>query len=343
MWDAARLGLVQLQLLILVASLDAGVKSPPVSSQPYKSNWLSNYEDDLKDSYPSVPEYEILKIFILHPDKDNSNGAVSSNKAKEEVSHVTKRKTEVFALVKDDEGQKKLYQVQLLPQQQQQQMQQHQQQHQQLQQHQQQHQQLQKQESSRYVDDDRYNSVAPQDNLDFDDEPDFASSHSGYYHQPHRYEEEEYQDIDYQDLMDLIENVPGIPGVDYPILASIPETGFKCRDQRYKGFFADTHTRCQVWYYCDFTDGQSSFLCPNGTVFNQVMLTCDWWFNVDCQLAPQQYVLNERLYKYIKPLTPKFPEDFHGPLVDNYLAIKYAMEQAKRTQKPAKGQELKPK
>ena len=25
-----------------------------------------------------------------------------------------------------------------------------------------------------------------------------------------------------------------------------------------------------------------SFLCPNGTVFNQEKLVCDAWFNVDC-------------------------------------------------------------
>ena len=25
-----------------------------------------------------------------------------------------------------------------------------------------------------------------------------------------------------------------------------------------------------------------SFLCPNGTIFNQEKLVCDAWFNVDC-------------------------------------------------------------
>ena len=34
-------------------------------------------------------------------------------------------------------------------------------------------------------------------------------------------------------------------------------------------------------------DGQGglakySFLCPNGTIFNQNYFICDWWFNVDC-------------------------------------------------------------
>merc|ERR1712200_28417 len=37
-------------------------------------------------------------------------------------------------------------------------------------------------------------------------------------------------------------------------------------------------------------DGQGglakySFLCPNGTIFNQNYFICDWWFNFDCAEA----------------------------------------------------------
>lgn len=39
---------------------------------------------------------------------------------------------------------------------------------------------------------------------------------------------------------------PGRPGIDYPILTTIPTTSFDCKTQRYKGFFADPETRCQV-------------------------------------------------------------------------------------------------
>ena len=28
-----------------------------------------------------------------------------------------------------------------------------------------------------------------------------------------------------------------------------------------------------------------SFLCPNGTIFNQEYFICDWWFNVNCDRA----------------------------------------------------------
>lgn len=51
----------------------------------------------------------------------------------------------------------------------------------------------------------------------------------------------------------------------------------------------------------------------------------------------QLYVLNERLYKYILPFTPKFPQDFQGPLVDKYLAIKYQeMEEMLKKEKEEK-------
>lgn len=63
-------------------------------------------------------------------------------------------------------------------------------------------------------------------------------------------------------------------------------------------------------------------------------MTCDWWFNVKCDTTAQLYVLNERLYKYILPFTPKFPEDYSGPLVDKYLALKFKeMEEKMRKQK----------
>ncbi|KAJ8667216.1 hypothetical protein QAD02_008878 [Eretmocerus hayati] len=115
----------------------------------------------------------------------------------------------------------------------------------------------------------------------------------------------------------------GKPHVDYPAYTEIPPTDFDCKQQRYKGFFGDPQTGCQVWHYCDLNGGKSSFLCPNGTIFSQVALTCDWWFNVKCEATTQLYVLNERLYKYILPIMPKFPEDFSGPEVDKYLELKF--------------------
>ena len=39
-----------------------------------------------------------------------------------------------------------------------------------------------------------------------------------------------------------------------------------------------------------------SFLCPNGTLFNQQYFVCDWWFNVDCDRTEHFYSLNEELH-----------------------------------------------
>ncbi len=55
------------------------------------------------------------------------------------------------------------------------------------------------------------------------------------------------------------------------------------------GYYADPEAQCQAFHICT-ADGQGglakySFLCPNGTIFNQEYFICDWWFNVDCSKA----------------------------------------------------------
>ena len=93
--------------------------------------------------------------------------------------------------------------------------------------------------------------------------------------------------------------VPGIPGEDYPIYAEAPETGFACDGQVDGGYYADPEAECQVFHICT-ADGQGglakySFLCPNGTIFNQNYFICDWWFNFDCAEAEGLYSLNDEL------------------------------------------------
>ena len=93
--------------------------------------------------------------------------------------------------------------------------------------------------------------------------------------------------------------VPGIPGEDYPIYAEAPETGFACDGQVDGGYYAHPEAECQVFHICT-ADGQGglakySFLCPNGTIFNQNYFICDWWFNFDCAEAENLYSLNDDL------------------------------------------------
>merc|ERR1712130_988115 len=84
-------------------------------------------------------------------------------------------------------------------------------------------------------------------------------------------------------------SVPGVPGEDYPIYAEVPETAFTCDGQVDGGYYADGEAECQVFHICT-ADGAGglakySFLCPNGTIFNQNYFICDWWFNFDCAEA----------------------------------------------------------
>merc|ERR1719242_777308 len=94
-------------------------------------------------------------------------------------------------------------------------------------------------------------------------------------------------------------SIPGVPGEDYPIYAEVPESGFVCDGQVDGGYYADPEAQCQVFHICtgDGAGGlsQYSFLCPNGTVFNQNYFICDWWFNFDCAEAEGLYSLNDDL------------------------------------------------
>ena len=93
--------------------------------------------------------------------------------------------------------------------------------------------------------------------------------------------------------------IPGVPGEDYPIFAETPETSFICDDKASGGYYADPEAECQVFHICvdQGRAGMSkySFLCPNGTIFNQEVTVCDWWFNVDCSTTEDFYGLNDEI------------------------------------------------
>merc|ERR1712186_133769 len=94
-------------------------------------------------------------------------------------------------------------------------------------------------------------------------------------------------------------SIPGVPGEDYPIYAEVPESGFACDGQVDGGYYADPEAECQAFHICT-ADGAGglakySFLCPNGTLFNQNYCICDWWFNFDCSTAEDLYSLNDEI------------------------------------------------
>ena len=51
------------------------------------------------------------------------------------------------------------------------------------------------------------------------------------------------------------------------------------------GYYADPEMGCQAYHVCllDPLGGSmypTSFLCPNGTLFQQQIFNCDWWYEI---------------------------------------------------------------
>merc|ERR1711990_483364 len=92
-------------------------------------------------------------------------------------------------------------------------------------------------------------------------------------------------------------SVPGEPGVDYPILATVPSTSFSCVGKAEGGYYADVETGCQVVHTCGggskvvnkYSFIKYSALCSNGTIYSQEMGTCHWWYLVDCESSEKYY------------------------------------------------------
>jgi len=99
---------------------------------------------------------------------------------------------------------------------------------------------------------------------------------------------------------DFRESIPGEPELDYPIFDKIPVTAFTC-DDKIDGYYADVEARCQVFHVCTAVPNEksvkNSFLCPNGTIFNQENFACQWWPDVECATSSDFFSLNENIGK----------------------------------------------
>ncbi|XP_076066951.1 uncharacterized protein LOC143040168 [Oratosquilla oratoria] len=107
--------------------------------------------------------------------------------------------------------------------------------------------------------------------------------------------------------------IPGQAGVDYPIYNEVPYTKFSCHDVPHRpGMYANPEAGCQAYHICNddrFGPQGASFLCTNGTIFNQETFSCDWWYNVDCSQATKFYELNSD-----PEHNPYYQEPYDGPL-----------------------------
>ncbi|XP_044744498.1 U-scoloptoxin(01)-Cw1a-like [Coccinella septempunctata] len=66
----------------------------------------------------------------------------------------------------------------------------------------------------------------------------------------------------------------------YPTFAKVPHTSFTCKG-RNPGYYADVQTGCQAYHMCQ-PNVEASFLCTNGTLFNEQFQVCDQFYNVRC-------------------------------------------------------------
>ncbi|CAM1292084.1 Uncharacterised protein g312 [Pycnogonum litorale] len=89
--------------------------------------------------------------------------------------------------------------------------------------------------------------------------------------------------------------VRGTPGVDYSVYDTIPVTSFSCMDYS-PGLYADVETGCAIYHSCDESMRRSSHICGKGTLFNQKILTCDFWWNANCEGAPGLYISSNNPY-----------------------------------------------
>ncbi|XP_068620610.1 GATA zinc finger domain-containing protein 7-like [Battus philenor] len=136
--------------------------------------------------------------------------------------------------------------------------------------------------------------------------------------------------------------VPGEPGNDYPTLATIPRTRFSCAG-REPGYYADVDTNCQVFRVCTVgaTYGFTSFLCPNGTLFNQAVFVCDWWMNVNCKKSDELLIKNDQFEnlklgpQLMKDIKKMLTHPVRNPLNTNAVKSKLLVMQ---NYKPPSGQ-----
>ncbi|XP_011865250.1 PREDICTED: uncharacterized protein LOC105560610, partial [Vollenhovia emeryi] len=127
----------------------------------------------------------------------------------------------------------------------------------------------------------------------------YLQAHEGYSYVPPNKQLSYDRGYSYEEPHDQWSNNDGIPGVagkDYPILHRVPWTRFVC-EWKYPGYYADPEADCQAYHICQRGGRKDSFLCPNGTLFNQERLVCTWWYTVDCSRAQSFYSINEAVAK----------------------------------------------
>lgn len=69
-----------------------------------------------------------------------------------------------------------------------------------------------------------------------------------------------------------------------------------------------------MFHVC-WPDRRESFLCPLGTIFNQALQVCDYWYNFNCSLAPHYYTVNAEL----EPRSSKAKNESVSSMIETLL------------------------
>ncbi|KAI1293519.1 hypothetical protein HDE_06446 [Halotydeus destructor] len=92
----------------------------------------------------------------------------------------------------------------------------------------------------------------------------------------------------------------GKPGVAFPNYLRAPRTKFSCKSMAQEGMYADIEARCQSYHMCHGRR-MDTFLCPTGTLFHQATMTCDFWYNVNCDDSDKFFNTNVDVYNSYQP------------------------------------------
>jgi len=125
-------------------------------------------------------------------------------------------------------------------------------------------------------------------------------------------------------------NVQALRGpTAFPTLSSIPHTSFDCSSKAGPGFYADSDPAagCQVFHRCELGGNVTDYLCVNSTIFNQITLVCDAWYNVDCGRSIElENFANSRLYTN-QPLFDSPPVGYIAPSQQIAASVNVAQSQ----------------
>ncbi|OQV18339.1 hypothetical protein BV898_07542 [Hypsibius exemplaris] len=94
-----------------------------------------------------------------------------------------------------------------------------------------------------------------------------------------------------------------LSSIDFTHPPSVPP--FDCNSVHQPGFYADVNLDCRVYHRCDIRGGLTTYLVSSSptVVFNQITLTPDWYYNVDCSKSADFFdYSNARLYHRNWPL-----------------------------------------